>query len=294
MDGALSEIAPPPQQSWVSALAALAAFLVLSAASIVAGRLSPQWLVDNTAVPSRYFTLIQLFWATLAILVWYRCCRTPRAPLLIGFYGALYFCLMFPNHQRQISAAEDWSDFFRGVDAVGAAFIMDAHDEELLSHLWRIKPQRNEMVEFMRQRHLAVFGEPRATWRGRRVSELFPLASADRCIGGIERALPLSDSGTGSAWRVEGWAWDVSANREFDSLLIADPAGSVVGIARGGLRHRYLPGFFTDVPVVRVYHMRFRASEWLGYVSQPVQSPWTVYGVMPHSDGICKTEDESN
>jgi len=277
----------PPEQSWLSALAALVIFLLLSAASIVAGRLPAQWLAANTIMPSRYFTLIQVFWAALAILLLYILCLKPRSPLVIGFFGGLYLCLMFLKPQQQRSAAEDWSDFFRGADAAGAAFILDAPDEALLSLLWQSKPERDEMVEFLRRRHLAFFEESRAAWPGRRVSELFPRASADRCIGSVESALPLQDSAAGRSWRVEGWAWDTSANHGLEYLVIADPAGLVVGLARGGLRHRYLPGFFTDVPVAPVNHMRFPASEWLGYVRQPARSPWTVYGLPAHMDRIC-------
>jgi hypothetical protein len=177
---------------------------------------------------------------------------------------------------------------------VGAALIVDAPHEELLSVLWPLKPQRDDVVAFLRQERLAFFAEPRAAWQGRRVSELFPAAGPDRCIGGIERTLTLKDSAAGGPWRVEGWAWDTSANRGFDYLLIAEPAGLVVGIARGGFRHRYFPGFFTDIPVAPVYHMRFPASEWLGYVRQTVKSPWTVYGILPQMDRICTIKDEGN
>jgi hypothetical protein len=282
------------QQSWLSVLTAIIAFLFLSAASVVAGRLTPQWLVDNTAVPSRYYTLIDVFWAASAIVILYVLTHKSRSLVLAGFYSALYLCLMFLHPRVQKSAAEDWSDFMRGTDAVGAALIMNAQDENLLSVLWPLKPQRDDIVAFLRQEHLAFFAEPRAVWPGRRVSELFPPAGPDRCIGGIERTLPPMESGAASSWRLEGWAWDTSTNRGLDYLLIADPAGKVVGLARGGFRHRYFPGFFTDIPVVPVHHMRFPASEWLGYVRQPVKSPWTVYGLLPHMDRICMIEDVSN
>ena len=121
----------PPQAAWLSALTALIAYLFLSAASVVSGRLLPQWITDNTNVPSRYFTLTQFFWAAIAVLVLYRFCRTPRPVLLAGFYVALYLCLMFFNPQRQLDSAKDWSAFFQGVDALGAAFIVDAPDETL-------------------------------------------------------------------------------------------------------------------------------------------------------------------
>jgi hypothetical protein len=277
----------PSRRSWLSALAAIIVFLFLSAASVVAGRLTPQWLADNTAVPSRYYTVVDAFWASLAILVLSILSHKPRSMMLAGFYSVLYLCLMFLHPRVQESAYEDWSDFFRGVDALGAALIVDAPDEKLLSVLWPVKSERDDTVAFLRQRHLSFLAEPRAAWQGRHVSELFPPAGPDRCIGSIERTLPLDDSAVEGSWRVEGWAWDTSANRGLDYLLIAEPAGLVVGIARGGFRHRYFPGFFMDTPAAPVYHSRFPASEWLGYARQPVKSPWTVYGLLPRLDRIC-------
>jgi hypothetical protein len=284
----------PGGQSYLSALVAIIVFNILSAASIVAGRLTPEWLAGDLVVPSRYFTLIEAFWASLAILLLYFFCHKRRSLVLAGFYGPLYVCLMFfPSHVQK-SSVEDWSDFFRGADAVGAALISDAPDDKLLSVLWPVQPQRDNIVAFLRQGHLSVFAEPRAEWQGRPISKLFQRLPADRCIGGIEREFESSGSAGRVVCRLEGWAWDTSANRGFDYLLITEAAGLIVGTARGGFRHRYFPGFFTDIPVSPVSHMRFPASEWLGYVRQPVKTPWTIYGISPHTDRICKIEDEGN
>jgi hypothetical protein len=277
----------PCRQSLLSALVAIIVFLFLSAASVAAGRLTPQWLAHNTTVPSRYYTLIDTFWAAVAVLILYTFSQKPRSLVLAGLYSILYLCLMFLHIPIQKNTAADWSDFIRGTDAVGAALIVGAPDEALLSVLWPPKSQRDEIVAFLRQRHLAVFAEPRAAWQGRHISELFPPPNSERCIGAIERTLPLNDPAAEGAWRVEGWAWDTSTNRGFEYLLIADPAGLVTGIARGGFRHRYFPGFFTDIPPVPLNHLRFHASEWLGYVRQPAKTRWTVYGLLPPMDKIC-------
>jgi hypothetical protein len=279
------------QQAWLSGLAAMVLFLFLSAGGVVAGRLSPQWLADNTPVPSRYFTLIQAFWATVAILILYLFTYKRRSPMLGGFYCALYLCLMFLHPKAQESAYEDWSDALRCVDAVGAAFIVGAPDEQMLSVLWPLKAQRDDIVAFLRREHLSVFAEPRAGWQGRYIPELFPRSDKDRCIGGVEKSLLLENAGAEAAWRVSGWAWDVSADRRFEYLLISDSSGLVVGMARGGFRHGYFPGFFMETGAVPIYHAGRPASEWLGYVRQAVKSPWTVYGVLPRADGICMIEE---
>lgn len=200
--------------------------------------------------------------------------------------------MMFPNPRLQISAAEDWSDFFRGVDAAGAALIVDAPDEHLLSLLWPVRPQRDEIVAFMRERRLSVFAEPRAMWQGRLLSEIFPRISTDRCIGNVERSLSLGAAPAEGPWRVEGWAWDASTNQAFDYLIIVEPTGRVIGMARGGFRHGYFPGLFTDSQFALPPHTRFRASEWLGYVRQPVKSGWAVYGLLSHTGQVCIVRDD--
>jgi hypothetical protein len=278
---------PLAARPWLSALAAVLIFVLLSAASTVAGRITPQWLSENTPVPSRCFTLVQLFWAALSILILYEASRKPGSRLLVVPCAALYLSLMFLNPQRQISAALDWPDFFRGVDAVGAALIAGVPDERFLSILWPVDAERDAIVPFLRERQLSVFAEPRATWIGRRVSDLYPPASANHCIGEIERSLEIEASPGETSWRVEGWAWNVSANRAFGYLLIVDPAKIVVGLARGGFHHTYFPGFFTADQTALPPHVRFSASEWLGYVREPMRSTWTVYGVQPDSNQVC-------
>jgi hypothetical protein len=237
--------------------------------------------------------MVQLFWAVLAILILYAMSGKHASRLLIVPYGALYLSLMFLNPQRQFSAALDWPEFFRGVDAVGGALVAGVPDEQFLSILWPVDAERDAIVSFLHERRLSVFGEPRATWFGRRVSELFPTASADRCIGDVEKIHPVKAVPAEASWRVEGWAWNVSANGAFEYLLISDPEGTAVGLARGGFRHRYFPGFFTEDQSALPLHVRFNASEWLGYVRQSVRSPWTVYGLQPRSNKVCMIQTEA-
>jgi hypothetical protein len=278
---------PSAARPWPSALVAILIFVLMSVAAAVPGRMSPLWLSQNTPVPSRLFTMVQLFWAVLAILILYATSRKPGVRLLIVPYGALYLSLMFLNPQRQISAALDWPEFFRGVDAVGGALVAGIPDKQFLSILWPVDAERDTIVSFLREKRLSVFAESRARWLGRRISELFPTAAPDHCIGGVERLHPIQTSPAETSWRVEGWAWNASANRVFDYLLITDREGIVVGLGRGGFRHAYLPGFFTEDQSTLPEHVRFKASEWLGYVRQQVKSPWTVYGLIPHSNQVC-------
>jgi hypothetical protein len=276
-----------PEGTWVSVLVAINLFLILSAASIVAGRLGPEWLQGQLVLPSRYFTLLCTFWTTIALLVLYGWSRHLLGVVFVSSFGVLFCFLMFlhPKHQRDM--AEDWADFFRGTDAVGAAFLLHAPDEELIRNLASATPERDESVAFMRGRHIGIFAEARAQWPGKRISEIFRVIAESRCTGAVERATPLTTSDSG-AWRVEGWALDVETGRAPDDLVITDSTGEIAGLARGGLRHRYIPGFFTDTDAPPVFHGGLRRSEWLGYVRESSPKPWTVYGVWPQNGKVCR------
>ena len=270
-----------PVQPGVVALIASILFLVLTVASMVAARMSPAWfaaLKGTFPLPSRTFTPICLFWLTVSMLVLYTCWIQQRRPMLLGLYGLFYSALMFTNVQGQLVAAEDWADFFRGCDAVGAAFLLDVPDEQLLSLIWSNKAAREEGVKFLRQQHLAMFAEPRAAWAGKRVSELFAQAPIDRCIGAIEKT---------TASRVEGWAWDKQTGRSPDEILLADASGRIIGLARGGFRHGYYPGLLMEAQPPPASHSHLRHSEFLGYVRPNADSPMTAYGVLKGEQKVC-------
>ncbi len=272
---------------WFSALFAIVLFLFMSSLSLVAGRLTPKDLhfAGKDLLPGRYFTMICLFWTVIALLGLSTTQGRVLRILLLGIYGILFVSLMFANVPFQLEQAEGWADFFLGADAVGSAFFLDITDEQLQSLLWPSKQERDERLSFLRKHRLAIFHEPRAAYAGKRVSEVF-LSPPTQCAGGIEKMMNLE----GSSWRVSGWAWDINTHRPPDDILFADTTGTIIGLARGGLRHGYLPGFFVDPPSQPPPHAKFRHSEWLGYLKKGNETQWaqmTLYGLFRQNGKIC-------
>jgi hypothetical protein len=268
--------APTVERQWLSVLLAIILFVVVSTLSIIAGRLTREYLNFGSIdpIPSRYFTMICLFWASLALLALTSVQRPRTRPWLLCVFGIAFGCLMFRTIAHQFSEAEDWADVYVGTDAVGSALLLDAPDEQLLSVLWPAKEQREERTVFLRTHRLAMFDEPRAGWMGKRVADLFgPLS--DRCIGAIEKTVRLDET----SWRVEGWAWDADTSREPDDVLLTDATGRVIGLARAGLRHGYRPGFPVEPQPVPPSHAKFRRSEWLGYARQSSDTPLEQVGL---------------
>ena len=270
---------------WAAAIAAISAFLLLTAVTLVAGRLTPEWLHNRElGIPPRYFTLISTFWSSIAILVLHAWGKRLISPAVACGWAALFVSLMFFQPSRLLERAEDWADLFRGVDAMGAALLIDVHDEAMLRYVLDSPGIRDEGIAFMRTERMGVFGEPRAAWLGKRVSELWPTDGASRCIGGIEFSDQVTGSGT-SAWRLEGWAVDQKSESAIENLVVTGSSGEIVGLARGGLRHRYIPGFGI-VTLTPVFHAGIRNAEWLGYGRADASKPWAVWGL--EKSGICR------
>ncbi len=272
---------------WLSVLFAIILFIFLSAMSIIAGRLTPEYLRFDSIdpMPSRYFAMICLFWASLALLA-LGVVREPRTrPWLLCVFGIVFGCLMFRTIIHQLTEAEDWADVYVATDALGSALLLDVPDEQLLTVLWPSKVQRKERVAFLRNHRLAMFDEPRARWMGKRIEDLFP-PLPDRCVGRIEKTVSIDKS----SWRVEGWAWDTDTSGPPDDVLITDAAGRVIGLARAGLRHGYLPGFPIDPQGIPPSHAKFRRSEWLGYVRQSSTISFEqvgLYGLSRNKGKVC-------
>jgi hypothetical protein len=276
-----------PERPWLSVLVANIVFLVLSSASIVAGRLDLRFLGPDPlySVPVRYPTMVSVLWVSIALLALYTCWRRQVRPVLLGFYAVPLLYLMFGSVRTQYAMAEDWSDYFRAADGLGVAFLLDAPDEELLAHLWPVRSEREERAEFLRRKGLAMFHEPRAAWMGKTVSELFPRTESGGCGGAIEKTKDL-----GGSARVQGWAWDSRSGAAPDYVLLTDAAGRIIGHGRGGLRHGYVPGLFIEPGDVPASHARFPHSEWLGYIRGYASlSPEQIglFGVFGRQGKIC-------
>jgi hypothetical protein len=71
-------------------------------------------------------------------------------------------------------------------------------------------------------------------------------------------------------------------------LIITDASGQIIGLARGGLRHRYIPAFITDAKIA-VFHAGVRSAEWLGYVRPGANRLWMIWGV--GTAGACRVAE---
>jgi hypothetical protein len=73
-----------------------------------------------------------------------------------------------------------------------------------------------------------------------------------------------------------------------ENLVVTASSGEIVGLARGGLRHRYIPGFGMNAETP-VFHAGIRNAEWLGYVRADASRPWVVWGL--EGSAVCRVAD---
>jgi len=236
-------------------LTMIAWFMIASAASVMAGRISPEWLAQTIyPLPSRYLYPTQVFWAVLFPL---SCLYLPRS--LPGRITALAVALIalnlaFGTWNWQWYLPRDWAIVNEHLDAVASGFILGVSDPPILDNVYPVPVLRDNVVDYMRRQNLSVFHEPRSRWMGRNVMSIAPPDEHNTCRTAIREVVPL---GSGNAFRVTGnlVVNGLTPRRRLD-VLIVDSTGVVRGLART------LPIFSERAP----------AADFFGYVA----------GVFPH------------
>jgi hypothetical protein len=199
-----------------------ACLLAAIAASLVLGRISPEWLAGlhgAQPLPGRYLVPSMIFWGCLLALT---LALDHRPWVITVAVSSVVLATTFGTWSWQWRVSREWAVHFQRFDAIGSAFLVDVSDPAFTSLLLTDAPLRDSLVDYMRARRLAMFAEPRARWIGRPV----PLAAA---------ACPASLSATpvGNGLRLTG-RLDLGSRRTASQLdvLVANPSGDVVGLGR--------------------------------------------------------------
>ena len=207
-------------------------FIVGTAASLVAGRISPEWLIvySGAIVPSRYLLPILAFWAALvpvSLSCWREGLLARASAITITVIVAV---LTFGMWNWEWRFSREWAAFSERYDAIASGFLLDVSDAESMSPIIINDQIRRDVVDFMRREHLSVFAEPRAGWIGKPLSAVGAPNPQANCGVAIDAAVPLTES---AGFRVTG---GVTADRKYLrqrlDLVFADQAGTIEGLAR--------------------------------------------------------------
>lgn len=217
-----------------AALIAICVFLGLSAFAIAGGRISPEFLASfhgAPPLPSRYFTPPYFFWACLLAVAFGS--RSRVAALLTGLVAA---GLTLGTIRWEWQAGPNWFAHTRLMDAAASGFFVGAWDPEYMSPMVPDQRLLDHWTPYLREHQLSVFAEPRATWTGKRISDL-PAAFAP-CQGEIGELFPTG----GDTRRARG---TIPRNGKLD-IAFVDSSGIVAGTGRTIGDGRFL-GYVRDL-----------------------------------------------
>jgi hypothetical protein len=195
-------------------LAMAACFLAASSASLVAGRISPEWIANlhgAQPLPSRYIAPVLVFWACLFALALTQRQAIPRIAA-----GLIVLILAFGTWTWQWRVSREWAVAFQKFDAIASGFLVGVSDPELMDPLLSDPALRSQMVDYQRSARLGIFTEPRASWIGKPL----PLSAEPRSARLDTVTMP-------DGLRVAG-----TVGPSTRDLLLVGPGDIVIGLAR--------------------------------------------------------------
>lgn len=254
----------PP--AMVTACGALTLFALFTIFSLVGGRVGPELVepriqLHQLVIPSRYYTIIGLFWAPLILVSVWLVTRNRREWPQLAVAGSMAIGLTLGTASWQIGEAANWRGYFHEVDVAGSALIMHVDDpgNRSLAEIYPDVAMRSRISAWLEKDHLALFAERRAHLLGLHVVNV----DENACQGAAQSVVPVG----GGAFRITGWAVPPR------DLVFANASSTIVGIARSGLRRPDLAG-------------RPDTVGWQGYAKG--SGPIRVYGVLDDSGHYCR------
>ena len=249
------------------ALASIAAFFVLVAFSIVAGRMTPEFVASFhgvAPVPSRYFTFCFLFWAALLPAALANRTATLLDRIVRVVTILIVAGLTLGTAAWQFQESLDWVSFTRHLDAAASSFFVTADDPLHTAIIFPDQQGIDRWTPYLRERRLAVFHESRATWIGQPVSTLIGTAPIQMCQASLD---PPAANG-----RITGTIpASITARYGGTNLVFTGPDGRIAGTGLTTFdSHRPFPP---------------AAYPFLGYVRTPVPAPLTAWSLGPR---ICR------
>ena len=250
-----------------------------AAALIALGRTS---LWPESWEAARYQTIVLLFWLSLLLLALLalrgeRLHQRVLRPLLVLAAVIWLAAAVLPGHFRQ---AEVIGSFVAKVRAANLALLFGVSHRPDYVYVLTFSDRKLGLDsaaahwDFLRERGLGVFSDPRRDLLGRVLDEAFASADPDLCRGEVIRADRVPTR-RGPALRLRGWAWDVAASRPPSYLLATNARRSIVGLGSPLRRRLGPPGWREE-----------ERPEWHGY-ARARSGPLDVWALL-ESGGVCR------
>lgn len=213
------------------------------------------------------------FWIALVLLTLRGMVGVPRR--LFTFAGAALLTLEVTllisqrhelQHLRSDSAVR-WQAAMAALDGVDDRSFFEGR-------VWPDPDQVTTVVNNLRTHQLSMFAWHEAAWLGQSIGSF---VDGGTCTGALDEVQPVAGT-VGS--KVRGWTDDKRVSAESAWILLADPAGIVLGVAHGGEPR-------PDLFAAR-HKDRFKFAGWLGYVPlQTTAAELTAYLALP-GQRVCR------
>jgi hypothetical protein len=247
-------------------LVGLLLFSWAATALIALGRTS---LWPESWEAARYQTIVLLFWLSLLLLALLALRgeqlrrRVLRALLMLA--AAIWLAAaVLPGHFRQ---AEAIGSFAAKVRAANLALLFGVSHRPDYVHVLTFSDRKLGLDsaaahwDFLHERGLGVFSDPRRDLMGLVLDEAFSSAAPDLCRGEVVQVDRVPTRG-GPALRLRGWAWDVAAGRPPSTLLATDARRSIVGLGSPLRRRLGPPGWREGERPVWLGYARVRSGSF--------------------------------
>lgn len=213
------------------------------------------------------------FWIALVLLALRslvgvpRWCFTLAGTALLTLEVALLISQRYELQHLRSDSAVRWQAAMAALDGVDDRSFFEAR-------VWPDPDQVTTVVNNFRTHRLSMFAWPEAAWVGQTIGSF---VNVGNCAGALDEVVPVAGT-IGS--KVRGWTDDKRVSAGSAWVLLADPAGIVLGVAHGGEPR---PDLFATR-----HKDRFRFAGWLGYVPlQTTGAELTAYLALP-GQRVCR------
>lgn len=251
-------------------------FILITAVAVGLGRINFP-LIE--AMTSRYVTPAMVFWITLVLLAWSLAepVWLAKSARLRNFASVslVLACLSIAVCQKNwIRLAEGYA---AGVGAAQSAIAAGVLDEEQWRAVYHTPMAMLPAVDYLRSNRLSVFAEDWTAWTGTPLASHFQIDKEGTCVGHFDQATLILSFRPGS--RVSGWVWDPKAGRGPQTVVLADEAGQIAGVAREVVPRADIAA---SVPMVKSAMVG-----WRGYIPGTENKLVTAYLLETDGKSLC-------
>lgn len=180
----------------------------------------------HQALASRYLTPALIAWAALAILLW---SLTPlNWRLVVQSLATLLLLVLTTTGNSITKSAHDTRMI---MDSAATAALARVRDDEAFAKVFPSSDFVASRVSILEEERLGIFSWPSSSWIDTPLLSHVTILPASACIGAFDEAKAMSDKAPQSAYKVTGWAWNLSSRAAPTEIVLADKDGRVVGYA---------------------------------------------------------------